>query len=251
MIYLLFLIVFVVTTRIQVRELVKELMKPLPIIYQQSWHTREVPVDWTLASVSPIYIRRVRRRIQEATDLSARPRCWERSWSRSFLLPLWAHTGQPEIRPSRNGFRKGMSFSTNLISFYDRVTHLVDEGNTVDVVCLEFSKTFHIISYMILLEKLVVHVLDVCTVHFTKTGWMAGPREWWWLEFHPAGRWSPVVLPRAQCWGQPGFLSSSVIWMRGSSVPSASLQMTLNCTGVLDLQECMKALQRDLGWWVM
>ena len=38
------------------------------------------------------------------------------------------------IRPSQHGFTKGRSCLTNLISFYDLVTHLVDEGKAVDVV---------------------------------------------------------------------------------------------------------------------
>ncbi|GAB0183996.1 receptor-type tyrosine-protein phosphatase zeta [Grus japonensis] len=37
------------------RELVEELAKPLSIIYQQSWLTGEVPDDWRLANVAPIY----------------------------------------------------------------------------------------------------------------------------------------------------------------------------------------------------
>ncbi|KFQ82293.1 hypothetical protein N337_01910, partial [Phoenicopterus ruber ruber] len=37
------------------RELVEVLTKPLSIIYQQSWLKREVPVDWRLANVTPIY----------------------------------------------------------------------------------------------------------------------------------------------------------------------------------------------------
>jgi len=37
------------------RKLVKELAKPLSIIYQQSWQTGEVPDDWRIASVTPIY----------------------------------------------------------------------------------------------------------------------------------------------------------------------------------------------------
>ncbi|KAJ7422290.1 hypothetical protein WISP_38596 [Willisornis vidua] len=37
------------------RTLVEMLTKPLSIIYQQSWLTREVPDDWRLASVTPIY----------------------------------------------------------------------------------------------------------------------------------------------------------------------------------------------------
>jgi len=34
---------------------VEVLTKPLSTIHQQSWLTREVPVDWRLASVTPIY----------------------------------------------------------------------------------------------------------------------------------------------------------------------------------------------------
>ena len=37
------------------RELVEVLTKPLSIIYQQSWLTKEVPVDWRLANVILIY----------------------------------------------------------------------------------------------------------------------------------------------------------------------------------------------------
>ena len=37
------------------RELAEVLTKPLSIIYQQSWLTGEVPVDWKLGNVTPIY----------------------------------------------------------------------------------------------------------------------------------------------------------------------------------------------------
>ncbi|KFQ84226.1 hypothetical protein N337_02090, partial [Phoenicopterus ruber ruber] len=37
------------------RELAETLTKPLSIAYQQSWLTREVPVDWRLANVILIY----------------------------------------------------------------------------------------------------------------------------------------------------------------------------------------------------
>ncbi|KFO90041.1 hypothetical protein N320_03006, partial [Buceros rhinoceros silvestris] len=37
------------------KELAEVLIKPLPMIYQQSWLSREVPVDWRLANAMPIY----------------------------------------------------------------------------------------------------------------------------------------------------------------------------------------------------
>ena len=58
------------------------------------------------------------------------------------------------IRPSQHRFMKGRSCLTNLISFYDWVTSLVDEGRTVDVVYLDFSKAFDTVSQRLLLGKL-------------------------------------------------------------------------------------------------
>jgi len=52
------------------RELAEELAKPLSIIYQQSWLTGEVPDDWRIASVTPIY-KQGQKEDLRTTDLSA------------------------------------------------------------------------------------------------------------------------------------------------------------------------------------
>ena len=93
------------------------------------------------------------------------------------------------IRPSQHGFMKGKSCLTNLISFYDKVTRLVDEGKAVDVVYLDFSKAFDTVSHSILLEKLAAHGLDRRALRWVKN-WLDGRaqrvvvngvKSSWWL----------------------------------------------------------------------
>ena len=68
---------------------------------------------------------------------------------------------------------KDRSCLTNLISFYDQVAHLVDERKVVDVVYLDFSKAFDIVSRSILLEKLSACGLDRYTLCWVKN-WLNG-----------------------------------------------------------------------------
>ncbi|KAK4829153.1 LOW QUALITY PROTEIN: hypothetical protein QYF61_002368, partial [Mycteria americana] len=67
------------------------------------------------------------------------------------------HFQAHERRPlkSQRGFTKGKSCLTNLITFYDEMTSLVDEGRAVDIVYLDFSEAFNTACHKILIEKLL------------------------------------------------------------------------------------------------
>ncbi|KAK4816829.1 hypothetical protein QYF61_023893 [Mycteria americana] len=126
------------------RELAEVLTKPLSILYQQSWLTREVPVDWRLANVRPIYKKGWKEDPgnYRPVSLTLVP---GKVMEQIILNAITQHIQDNQvIRASQHGFMKGRSCLTNLI--YDKVTHLVDEGKAVHVVYLDFSKAFVLVS---------------------------------------------------------------------------------------------------------
>jgi len=132
------------------RELAEELAKPLSIIYQQSCLTGEVPDEWRIALVTPIYKKGRNEDLGNYRPViltSVAGKIME-----PFILSVFmGHVKDNQgIRPSHHGFMKGRCCLTNLISFYDQVTCLVDEGKTVDVLYLDFSKAFDTVPYSIL-----------------------------------------------------------------------------------------------------
>jgi len=147
--------------------------KPLSNICQQSWLTGEVPDDWRLASVIPIY--KTGRKEDPGNYRPVNFTLVPGKIMEQFILN--ALTGlvkdDQSFRPIQHGFMKGRSCLTNVISFYDQVTCLVGQGKAVDVIYLDFSKAFDTVPHSILLEKLAAHGLDGFTVCWIKN-WLNG-----------------------------------------------------------------------------
>lgn len=97
-------------------------------------------------------------------------------------------------------------------------------------VCLHFCKAFDTVCHSTLLEKLAVVRMgwngDENSLHWVKTGCVAGPRGWW-MVLHPVGSQARLVPCRAQYLGQPCFISCSVTRMRGLRAVLSSLQTEL------------------------
>ena len=87
------------------------------------------------------------------------------------------------IRPSQHVLTSGRSCLTNPVSFYDKVTCLVNEGKAVNVIYLDFSKAFDTVPHNFLMEKLAAHGLDGCTLCWVKH-WLE------WLGPKSRGQWS-------------------------------------------------------------
>lgn len=90
------------------RELVEELAKPLSILYQQPWLSGEVPADWRLANVTPIYMKgqRADPGNYRPVSLTSVPGKLIEQIILSFITRHLQ--GNQVIRPSQHGFMKGM-----------------------------------------------------------------------------------------------------------------------------------------------
>ena len=155
------------------RELLDVVARPLSIILRQSWLTGDVPVDWRLANVMPIFKKGWKGDpgSYRPTSLTSVPgKVMKQIISGDIMDQLTVNQG---IRSSQHGFTNGRSCPTNLISFYDKVTCLVDKGKVVDVVYLDFSEAFDTVPRNILVEKLAAHGLDGRTLRWVKQ-WLDG-----------------------------------------------------------------------------
>ena len=120
----------------------------------------EVPEDWRIANVVPLFKKGSRDNPgnYRPVNLTSVVGKFLEKMLRDRIYARLEENGLVSDR--QHGFVWGRSCLTNLIEFFEEVTKVIDKGRAVDVVYMDFSKAFDKIPHGRLLKKLKSHEIQ-------------------------------------------------------------------------------------------
>ena len=116
-----------------------------------------VPEDWRTANVTPIF-----KKGQKSLTANYRPVSLTsvpgKVMEKVIKETLTSHLQRNKlIRPSQHGFMQNKCCTTNLLEYLEALTKKIDEGESMDVVYLDFAKAFDLVPRLRLVQKLKAH----------------------------------------------------------------------------------------------
>ena len=136
------------------KELAEELAQPLADLFNTSMDSGIVPESWKTANVTPIF-----KKGDKRDPSNYRPVSLTSTIGKIMEKIIRDHINKHMqlnklYSPHQHGFRKGRSFSTQLLEGTEDWTKLLDEDNSVDCIYLDYKKAFDSVPHQRLMIKL-------------------------------------------------------------------------------------------------
>ena len=135
------------------KELAVELAAPMTKLFNQSLFLGEVPEEWKMANVSPIFkkgSRKVAANYRPVSLTSISCKIMEAAVRETILTHLKRNS---PLSTRQFGFLGGRSSILQLLTFLDKCVDAISRGNITDVVYLDFQKAFDTVPHKRLMVK--------------------------------------------------------------------------------------------------
>ena len=173
------------------KSVVDQISAPLSTIFKKSIDEGVVPEDWRTANVTPIFKKGSKASVGNYRPVSLTSVLCK-VMEGILKDALMKHLLQNDIiSASQHGFMQKKSCLTNLVEYLDVLTKLIDDGHSVDVVYLDFSKAFDKVPHARLVEKLDACGIGGKLLEWVKA-WLSGRKQRVVLNGH-ASEWLPVL----------------------------------------------------------
>ena len=135
----------------------EEISVTLSMLFEKSMEEGVVPSDWRTANVTPIFKKGSRGdpgNYRPVSLTSVPGKIMERIIKEEIVGHLERNR---LLKSSQHGFTQGRSCTTNLLEFLEKATTILDNGESMDAIYLDFSKAFYMVPTARLLEKVRAH----------------------------------------------------------------------------------------------
>ena len=146
------------------------------MIYNRSMTSGDVPEDWRVANVVPIFKKGTKNLPENyrPVSLTSIPcKIMESIIKDKVMDHLICNQ---LIKDTQHGFMPNRSCATNLLEFLEIVTKEFDEGHPLDIIYLDFSKAFDKVPHLRLIEKLKAHSIHGKTLKWI-LNWLSDRKQ--------------------------------------------------------------------------
>ena len=149
-----------VSTPRVLRELAPCIASPLATLFEKCLKASSIPREWKHATVVPIFKKGQKKLASNYRPISLTSvvcKTMEAIVKDRIMLHLEANN---LLSPHQHGFRPARSCTTQLLEAMDSWTQVMEEGQPLDVVYLDFQKAFDSVPHVRLLLKIEAHGIE-------------------------------------------------------------------------------------------